>query len=95
MTGSKKLKAKHGGHNPDNVLLGIHVTPEQKAIAQLTANKIGNDVSTVMLNGLWAQSSRLGITDLTGNVTPEYESQIKAAAQRVREKKIERQKYGN
>lgn len=89
-----KKKAKHGGHNPDNVLLGLHVTPEQKAIAQLTASKSGEDVTTMMLNGLWAKASAFGITDLRGNVTPEYQLIIKAAAQRVREKKLERQNNG-
>ena len=89
-----KQKAKHGGHNPDNVLLGLHVPPEHKAIAKLTAMMSQQDVTSLMLNGLWAISSSFGITDKDGNVTPDYEEEIKMLAHEVRTNKKERQNNG-
>lgn len=95
MEKNKRQKAKHGGHNPDNVLLGLHVTPEQKAIAKLTATLDKCDVTTLMLRGLWARSSVRGITDINGNVTPEFKDEIEMLAHTVRANKKERQSNGN
>lgn len=73
METTKRKKAKHGGHNPDNVLLGLHVTPEWKAIAKLTAMRMERDVTTVMLDGLKGYAKICGILDGRGNVTPGME----------------------
>jgi len=91
---TKKQKAKHGGHNPDNVLLGLHVTPEHKAVAKLTSLLSKCDVTTLMLGGLFERSAYFGITDKDGNVTPEYKEEIELLAHRVRTNKKERQNNG-
>ena len=89
-----RKKAKHGGHNPDSVLLGLHVSPEWKAIAKLTALMLEQDVTPVMLDGLKAKAAALGILDKHGNVAPASVDEVKALANTVRCKKIERQGNG-
>ena len=94
MDKTNRKKAKHGGHNPDNVLLGLHVTPEWKAIAKLTALMLEQDVTTVMLDGLKGKAAALGILDKQGKVAPAYIDEIEALAHTVRCNKIERQNNG-
>ena len=94
MEKTRKQKAKHGGHNPDNVLLGLHVSPEAKAVAKLTAMLDECDVTTLLLRGLWARASAHGITDMNGNVTPEYKQEVEMLAHKVRTTKKERQNNG-
>lgn len=87
-------KAKHGGHNPDNVLLGLHVSPEWKAIAKLTAAMLEVDVTTVMLDGLKGKALALGIIDKKGKVALDYVDEVKSLAHIIRCKKTERQSNG-
>lgn len=86
--------ARHGGHDPDKVLLGLHVTPEWKAIAKLTANRMERDVSALMIDGLKGYAKACGILDSNYKVTPAWADEIEAVAAMIRAKKTERQNNG-
>lgn len=79
-----------GKHNPDSVLLGIHTTPEIKALAGLVAELTHNTITDVVLDGLMIQAERAGVTR-GGKVVPEYVDEIKLRAAQVRAAKKERQ----
>ena len=50
-----------GKHNPDNVLLGIHATPEVKALAGLVADNRGSNITDTLLDGLFMLAEQAGI----------------------------------
>lgn len=79
-----------GKHNPDNVLLGIHTTPEMKALAAFIAEKTNRSITDVILDGIMSEGTRAGIIS-DGKVLPEFKDQIIIKAGIVRANKKERQ----
>lgn len=90
----KRKGATHGGHDPDSVLLGLHVSPEWKAIAKLTAMMMDRDVTTLLLDGLRGSAKKCGILDANDKVAPEWQDEVEMLARVVRAKKAERQNHG-
>lgn len=90
----KRKGATHGGHDPDSVLLGLHVSPELKAVAKLTAMRMDCDVTTLMIDSLRAAARKCGILLDDGKVAPEWRDEVEMLARFVRARKIERQKNG-
>jgi hypothetical protein len=87
------LGAKHGGHDPDKVLLGGHVKPETKALIQITAQEYKIDTMTVMIRGVETLATAKGILE-NGKVTEKYVDVIRALASVIRHKKAIRQERG-
>ncbi len=79
-----------GKHNPDNVLLGIHATPEVKALAGLVADNRGSNITDTLLDGLFMLAEQAGIMR-GGKVLPQYTDEIRLRAAQVRAAKKERQ----
>lgn len=79
-----------GKHNPDNVLLGIHATPEVKALAGLVADHRGSNITDTLLDGLFMLAEQAGIMS-GGKVLPQYTDEIRLRAAQVRAAKKERQ----
>lgn len=86
----KASESRHGKHAPDKVILGCFVTPEEKALALLVANRKGCDVSALMLDGLNYYATEQGIME-NGKIKAEFELEIKAVAARIRANKKARQ----
>lgn len=84
MATEKTKKTRHGWHKPDDVLLGFHTSPENKAVAKITAAMLGSDVKTIMLEGMQAKARILGIIDHHGNVTPAFKDEVETAAHLIR-----------
>ncbi len=79
-----------GKHNPDNVLLGVHATPEIKALAGLVADTVDSSITDVLLDGLMLMAENAGIAS-GGKVLPQYKDEIILRAAQVRAAKKERQ----
>jgi len=79
-----------GKHNPDNVLLGVHATPEIKALAGLVADITGSNITDTLLDGLMLMAERAGVMR-GGKVLPQYKDEITLRAAQVRMAKKERQ----
>ncbi|MBR0198387.1 MAG: hypothetical protein IJQ34_09680 [Kiritimatiellae bacterium] len=79
-----------GKHNPDNVLLGVHATPETKALAGLVADINNSNITDTLLDGLMIMAERAGVVR-NNKVLPEYKDEINLRAAQVRAAKKERQ----
>ncbi len=79
-----------GKHNPDNVLLGVHATPEIKALAGLVAEITGSNITDTLLDGLMIMAEKAGVVR-GGKVLPQYKDEITLRAAQVRAAKKERQ----
>ena len=79
-----------GKHNPDNVLLGVHTTPEIKALAGLVAERNGSNITDTLLDGLMVMAERAGVVS-GGKVLPQFKDEIILRAAQVRAAKKERQ----
>lgn len=79
-----------GKHNPDHVLLGIHTTPEIKALAGLVAERNGSNITDTLLDGLMFMAERAGVTH-GGKVLSQFRDDIILRAAQVRAAKKERQ----
>lgn len=79
-----------GKHNPDNVLLGVHTTPEIKALAGLVAERNGSNITDTLLDGLMMMAERAGVVS-GGKVLPQFRDDIRLRAAQVRAAKKERQ----
>ena len=76
-------KNRHGKHHPDKVQFGGMVTPEFKAIAQLTANKLQCSLMELMQRGVDNLATGAGILK-DGHVTPQYHEAVAAMAEIIR-----------
>lgn len=79
-----------GKHNPDNVLLGVHTTPEIKALAGLVAERNGSNITDTLLDGLMVMAERAGVVS-GGKVLQQFKDEIILRAAQVRAAKKERQ----
>lgn len=74
---------RHGKHHPDKVQFGGMVSPEFKAIAQLTASKTKCSLMELMQRGVYNLAMGAGI--MRGNkVAPEYREAVAAMADIIR-----------
>lgn len=80
----------HGKHHPDKVLLGLHVSPEEKALAQITAGRLNMTVSELMMDGLRYNATMAGVM-INGRIADEFKDEIVLQAALIRENKKERQ----
>lgn len=76
-------ESRHGKHHPDKVQFGGMVSPEFKAIAQLTANKRPCSLMDLMQEGVYNLATRAGIMK-DGKVAPEYKEAVDAMADIIR-----------
>ena len=76
-------KNRHGQHHPDKVQFGGMVTPEFKAIAQLTASKLQCTLMELMQKGVENLATGAGILR-NGKVTPQYREAVSAMADIIR-----------
>lgn len=82
-----KGKNRHGVHDDDLVGFNVHITPELKALAQVTANESKTTMAEVMRRGFEDEAVRAGVMK-NGEVLPKYKPIIKmyAEAYRLRNK---------
>lgn len=74
---------RHGKHHPDKVQFGGMVSPEFKAIAQLTASKTKCSLMELMKRGVYNLAMGAGI--MRGDdVAPEYREAVAAMADIIR-----------
>jgi hypothetical protein len=74
---------RHGKHAPDKVQFGGMVSPEFKAIAQLTASKLQCSLMELMQKGVDNLATGAGILR-NGEVTPQYREAVSALADIIR-----------
>lgn len=74
---------RHGKHHPDKVQFGGMVSPEFKAIAQLTANKLQCSLMELMQRGVDNLATGAGILK-NGRVTAQYREAVDAMADIIR-----------
>jgi hypothetical protein len=84
------LGAKHGGHDPDRVLLGGLVKPETKALVVITSEAYKMDSISVMMRGVENLATAKGILK-DGRITAKYADEIKALASVIRAEKAKKQ----
>ena len=89
----KKGESRHGKHDPDSVLLGMHAKPELKALAHLVLAKDNQckDISDVIRRGIEELAIRNKIMDKTG-IKPEYIHERDLIAAMIRDSKKQNQK---
>lgn len=91
----KKKESRHGKHHEDLVQIAGYITPELKALAQVTANELRTNMMDLIRNGIIAEATRAGVMS-NGAIKPEYKPIINAYADAYRAKKETRkQQKGN
>ena len=91
----KKKENRHGKHHEDLVQISGYITPELKALAQVTANELKTNMMDLIRNGIIAEATRAGVMR-NGAIKPEYQPIIDAYADAYRAKKETRkQQKGN
>lgn len=91
---SGNKESRHGKHAPDNVILGMFVKPEVKALAMIVAGMKGCDVSALLIDGINYHAAEQGVMR-DGQILPEFELEIRAVAARLRENKRKKQQNRN
>ena len=81
-----KKKNRHGQHHEDLVGFSGYITPELKALAQVTANELKTTMMDLVRNGIQNEATRAGIM-LNGSITPKYRAVVAAYADAYRTKK--------
>ena len=76
-------ESRHGKHHPDKVQFGGMVSPEFKAIAQLTASMLQCSLMELMQRGVDNLATGAGILR-DGKVTPQYRGAVDAMADIIR-----------
>lgn len=79
----KKKESRHGKHREDKVQFGGMVTPEFKALAQMTASVSKCSMMDLMINGINNIATGAGILK-NGEITPKYRESIAALADIIR-----------
>ncbi len=91
----KPKESRHGKHHEDLVQIAGYITPELKALAQVTANELRTNMMDLIRNGILAEATRAGVM-INGEIKPEYKPIIDAYADAYRAKKETRkQQKGN
>lgn len=73
----KKQDSRHGKHREDLVQIAGYVTPELKAIAQVTANELHTNMMDLIRDGITTQATRAGVMR-NGEVVAKYKPIIAA-----------------
>lgn len=87
----KKKENRHGKHHEDKVQFGGMVTPEFKALAQLTASVSKCSMMDLMIHGINNIATGAGILK-NGEVAPKYRDAIAALADIIRTSLSEKRK---
>ena len=81
-----KTKTRHGQHHEDLVGFSGYITPDLKALAQVTANELDTTMMDLFRNGIQAEAIRAGIV-VDGKIAQKYRPIIAAYADAYRTKK--------
>ncbi len=84
-------KSRRGRHKEDKTLLGAYVTPEIKALAVMTADRLGITLTDILLNGLKSEAARAGILR-NDEIVPEHRAAYDAIVEMVRVANAERKR---
>jgi hypothetical protein len=79
-------KNRHGQHHEDLVGFSGYITPELKALAQVTANELKTNMMDLVRNGILNEALRAGVM-CDGEVAPKYRAVVAAYADAYRAKK--------
>lgn len=79
-------KSRHGQHHEDLVGFSGYITPELKALAQVTANELNTTMMELVRNGIQNEAVRAGII-VNGTIDLKYKPIIDAYADAYRTKK--------
>lgn len=71
-------KNRHGVHHEDLVGFSGYITPELKAIAQVTANERNTTMMDLVRDGIINQAFSSGVVDSNGKPTTKYADVVKA-----------------
>lgn len=80
---------RHGKHHPDKVQFGGMVTPEFKAIAQLTASVVKCSLMELMQRGVYNLATGAGIMK-DGKVAAKYRDAVVAMADIIKTSLVEK-----
>lgn len=81
-----KKKNRHGQHHEDLVGFSGYITPELKALAQVTANELKTTMMDLVRNGIQNEAIRAGVIT-NGEVDSRYRPIVAAYADAYRTKK--------
>ena len=84
-------KSRQGRHKEEKTLLGAYVTPEIKALAVMTADRLGITLTDILLNGLKSEATRAGIL-INDNIAPELKTNFEAVVEMVKVSNAERKR---
>lgn len=73
----KKKRNRHGQHDEGLVGFSGYITPELKAIAQVTANELKTTMMDLVRDGIRNEATRAGVM-LNGQVAPKYKPLVDA-----------------
>jgi hypothetical protein len=79
---------RDGKHKRGKVRMGIYVEPFRKAVALLTARECGMTMTDVIWSGIEAVAKGRGILDADGKVTTQYQAQLEAATEIVKQSEV-------
>ncbi len=82
------MATRTGKHRKGNVRMGIYVEPFRKAIAILTAEKLGMTMTDLIWHGIETTARGAGIIGADGKVTKEYATQLKMATEIVKQSEV-------
>lgn len=78
---------RHGKHHEDLVQIAGYITPELKAIAQVTANELKTNMMDLIRDGIMSEATRAGVAK-NGEVVAKYKPIVAAYVDIYRAKKI-------
>jgi len=73
-----KKKSRHGQHHEDLVGFSGYITPELKAIAQVSANELQKTMMDLFRDGINKAAQQVGILRADGTVTEKYRPVVDA-----------------
>lgn len=77
-TATTKAKNRHGVHHEDLVGFSGYITPQLKAIAQVTANERNTNMMDLVRDGIINQAFASGVVDKNGRPTAKYAPVVSA-----------------
>ena len=83
--------SRQGKHKDDKTLFGAYVTPEIKALAEMTSDKLGITFTDIIINGLYAEATRAGIMK-NGEITAQYQQAHQLLTAMTRDKILKTKK---
>lgn len=66
------MATRQGKHKKGKTFLGAYVEPEIKVLATMTSDALGESITDIILNGLWNEAHRAGISTERGVINPEH-----------------------